>query len=69
MNETNTTAELPLLLTPADACRELSIGLSKLNQLVAADRIHVVRLGGMRRIRRDELVRFIDQLEAAEIDA
>ena len=52
----------PLLLTPIDAARLLSISRSKLYTLIKREQIHSVRIDTARRIPYSELVAYIDKL-------
>ena len=54
--------DLPTLLPPSEVCRRLGIGTSKFNQLVASGDLAVVRLGGTRRVKADDLARFVEGL-------
>ena len=59
-----------LLLTPEEAARVLSIGRSKLYQLLAVGALDSIRIGGSRRIPADAVTRFVERLQAAgDIDA
>ncbi len=52
-----------LLLTPEEAAERLSIGRTKLYELLAMGHIESVRIGSSRRIRTSALDRFVDQLD------
>ena len=49
-----------LLLTPEEAARVLSIGRSKVYELLRSGAIESFRIGGSRRIRVESLNRFIE---------
>jgi len=53
-----------LLLTPEEAASVLSIGRSKVYELLRTGAIDSVRIGGSRRIRVDSLTKFIDAVAA-----
>ncbi len=55
-------AEEPWLLRPEEAARLLGISRSKLYELLAAGEIVSVSIGTSRRIPRDALARWIDEL-------
>jgi excisionase family DNA binding protein len=56
------------LLTPAEAAAVLSIGRSKLYELIARGVIESVKLGRCRRFRRSDLDRFIRKLDAEPVE-
>jgi excisionase family DNA binding protein len=52
-----------MLLTAEEAAEVLSIGRSKLYELLSSGAIASVTIGTSRRIRLDDLKRFVDELE------
>lgn len=54
-----------LLLTPEDAAAALSIGRSKLYELIAAGTLETVVIGACRRIPRAALDDFVDRLRTS----
>lgn len=54
-----------LLLTPEDAADLLSIGRSKLYELLGDGRLPSVRIGASRRVAMSALVEFVDGLQEA----
>ena len=54
------------LLTPADVCRELSIGKSTFYREVAAGRLPILKIGRATRIDRTALDHWAAQLRAGE---
>ena len=50
----------PLLITPEEAARTLSIGRSKIYELMRSGELPSVHIGACRRVHVDELVRFIE---------
>lgn len=54
-----------LLLTPEDAAAALSIGRSKLYELIAAGTLETVAIGACRRIPRAALDDFVDRLRTS----
>ena len=52
-----------LLLTPEDAADLLSIGRSKLYELIGDGRLASVRIGASRRVPMSALVQFVESLE------
>lgn len=54
----------PLLYAPADAARLLGVSRSMLYELLALGEIRSVKIGRARRIRRDALLAYVDQLHA-----
>lgn len=55
-----------LLLTPEDAALVLSIGRSKLYELLAAGALRSVRIGKSRRIPAEELAAYVQRLAGTE---
>ncbi len=55
-------ANQPLLLTPAEAARRLSIARSSLYELVLTGQIESIKIGRSRRIPLDALTDFIDRM-------
>lgn len=53
-----------LLLTPEQAAHELSIGRSRLFELIGSGEIRSVKIGRSRRIPQSELARYIDSMLA-----
>lgn len=51
-----------LLVTPEDAALVLSIGRSKLNELLATGALRSVRIGASRRIPAEELAAYVQRL-------
>jgi excisionase family DNA binding protein len=59
--------EEPLLLTVVQAAQRISIGRSKLHELITDGQVQSVKIGGSRRIPVESLDRFISRLlEAVE---
>jgi excisionase family DNA binding protein len=56
-------ARLPLLLTPADAARQLSLARYTVYELVRQNQLRARRYGSKILIPREELRRFADSLE------
>jgi excisionase family DNA binding protein len=54
-----------LLLTPEDAAEALSIGRSKLYELLATGELASIRLGGCRRVPTEAIRHFVAQLSQA----
>ena len=57
-----------LLLTPEEAAEMLSIGRSKLYELLATGELTSIRLGGCRRVPTDAIRQFVAQLGAPTPD-
>lgn len=55
-----------LLLTPEEVAKVLSIGRSKVYELMGCGALGSVRIGGSRRVSVEALNRFIDELGASE---
>jgi excisionase family DNA binding protein len=55
-----------MLLTPEEAAEALSIGRSKLYELIGCGALESVRIGGSRRIPVDALERFVEALTDRE---
>jgi excisionase family DNA binding protein len=55
-----------LLLTPEEAAVMLSVGRTRVYELIGSGQLAAVRIGASRRIPLQELQRFVDQLLAAE---
>jgi excisionase family DNA binding protein len=55
-----------LLLTPAEAAHALGIGRTKLFELMASGELESVQIGHSRRVPRDALNAFLDQLRAGQ---
>jgi excisionase family DNA binding protein len=55
-----------LLLTPEEAAERLSVGRSRIFELIASGRLRSVRLGASRRIPTTALVEFVDELSALD---
>jgi excisionase family DNA binding protein len=55
-----------LLLTPEEAAKVLSIGRSKVYELMSGGQLASVRIGGSRRVPADELSRFVERLRSGE---
>lgn len=55
-----------LLLTPEEAAKALSVGRSKVYELISAGSLGSVRIGGSRRIPVDALKDFVESLAADE---
>ena len=55
-------SSVPLLLTPAEAARRLSLAQSTLYQLLTRGEIASIRIGRCRRIPMDALTAYIDRL-------
>lgn len=53
----------PILVTPGRAAEILQISRSKLYELLAAGTLGSIKIGSSRRIRTDELIRFVEELE------
>jgi excisionase family DNA binding protein len=60
-----TIAPLTLLLTPEEAAKALSVGRSKVYDLMRAGSLRSVKIGGSRRISATALAEFIAGLEGA----
>jgi excisionase family DNA binding protein len=58
------TAVEKLLLTPEEAAEMLSIGRSKLYELLATGELASIRLGGCRRVPTEAIRQFVAQLGA-----
>jgi excisionase family DNA binding protein len=54
-----------LLLTPTEAATALSIGRSKVYELMQAGQLESVHIGACRRVPREALTIFLDQLRTA----
>jgi len=57
-----------LLLTPEEAAEMLSIGRSKLYELLATGELTSIRLGGCRRVPTEAIRQFVAQLGAPTAD-
>lgn len=55
-----------LLLTPEEAAERLSVGRSRIFELISSGRLRSVRIGNSRRIPTEALVEFVDGLTASE---
>jgi excisionase family DNA binding protein len=55
-----------LLLTPEEAAERLSVGRSRIFELIGSGRLRSVRLGASRRIPTSALVEFVDELSASD---
>jgi excisionase family DNA binding protein len=55
-----------LLLTPEEAAERLSVGRSRIFELIGSGRLRSVRLGASRRIPTSALVEFVNELSASE---
>jgi excisionase family DNA binding protein len=55
-----------LLLTPEEAAERLSVGRSRIFELIASGQLRSVRLGASRRIPTAALVEFVNELSAAQ---
>ncbi|MGH8973759.1 MAG: excisionase family DNA-binding protein [Acidimicrobiia bacterium] len=55
-----------LLLTPEEAAERLSVGRSRVFELISSGRLRSVRIGASRRIPADALVDFVNALTASE---
>jgi excisionase family DNA binding protein len=55
-----------LLLTPEEAAERLSVGRSRIFELISSGRLRSVRIGASRRIPADALVDFVNDLTASE---
>lgn len=55
-----------LLLTPEEAAERLSVGRSRIFELIGAGRLRSVRVGASRRIPASALIDFVNDLAAAE---
>jgi excisionase family DNA binding protein len=60
-----TVAPLTLLLTPEEAAKALSVGRSKVYELMRTGALRSVKIGGSRRISASALAEFIEGLEGA----
>jgi excisionase family DNA binding protein len=60
-----TVAPLTLLLTPEEAAKALSVGRSKVYELMRTGALRSVKIGGSRRISASALAEFIQGLEGA----
>ena len=58
-----------LLLTPEETANALSIGRTKVYDLMARGELASVRIGGSRRIPVEAVTSFLDALAAARFDA
>lgn len=56
------TLELALLYTPAEIAQQLKIGKSKTYALIASGEIRSIRVGALRRVRRDDLLSYVARL-------
>lgn len=52
----------PMLYTPAEAAKVLSIGRSTLYSLMDSGDLPSIKVGRCRRIRHDQLIAFLDRL-------
>ena len=59
-------ADLKLLLTPEEAAERLSVGRTKVYELVATGQLRSVKIGASRRIPAEALPELIEGLAAAE---
>jgi excisionase family DNA binding protein len=55
----------PMLFTAAEAAEQLGISRSTIYTLMNCGRLRSVRIGAARRIRRQDLVEFVNELETA----
>lgn len=55
-----------LLLTPEEAAARLSVGRSRIFELIGSGRLRSVRLGASRRIPMSALVEFVDALTESD---
>lgn len=55
-----------LLLTPEEAAERLSVGRSRIFELIGSGRLRSVRIGNSRRIPTEALVEFVHGLTASE---
>ncbi|MGH9070608.1 MAG: helix-turn-helix domain-containing protein [Acidimicrobiales bacterium] len=55
-----------LLLTVEEAAEALSVGRSKLYELLASGQLESVRVGGCRRVSVDSLIDFVGRLQQAD---
>jgi excisionase family DNA binding protein len=55
----------PMLFTAVEAAEQLGISRSTIYALMNCGRIRSVRIGAARRIRRQDLVEFVNELETA----
>ena len=53
-----------LLLSPTEAAAHLSVGRSKIYELIRLGQVRSVKVGGCRRIPRSALAEFVSGLEA-----
>ncbi|MGA7270643.1 MAG: helix-turn-helix domain-containing protein [Acidimicrobiia bacterium] len=58
-----------LLLKPEEAAEVLSIGRSKVYELIGTGELASVRIGASRRIPADALVEFVSRLQGAAVDS
>lgn len=56
-----------LLLTPEDAALVLSIGRSKVYELLATGAVRSVRIGASRRIPAEELAAYVERLAGTDL--
>jgi len=56
-----------LLLTPEEAAERLSVGRSRIFELIGSGRLRSVRLGASRRIPAVALAEFVEDLLASEV--
>jgi excisionase family DNA binding protein len=64
MDESTVTGE-QLLLRPTEAARRLSIGRTKVYELMAAGELRSVKIGSSRRVSATALADFVARLDAA----
>ncbi|CAN5400521.1 hypothetical protein BH24ACT7_BH24ACT7_05250 [soil metagenome] len=57
-----------LLLTPEEAAEALSIGRSKIYELIGQGRLGSIRIDASRRIPADALIEFVDHLRRQDPD-
>ncbi len=57
----------PLLLAPEDAAKRLSIGRTKMFELIASGEIQSVKIGRARRVPATALTEYVNRLAAAEV--
>jgi excisionase family DNA binding protein len=55
-----------LLLTPEEAAERLSVGRSRIFELIATGRLRSVRIGASRRVPASALIDFVNDLAASE---
>jgi excisionase family DNA binding protein len=58
-----------LLLKPEEAAEVLSIGRSKVYELIGTGQLASVRIGASRRIPTDALIEFVNRLQGAAADS